>query len=196
MSAEKTSWNPASAIPVAPIVRRLDTIEHAPSQISSGASIPRKAISLGDFAEVKRDVDEGKDYLHVPKNLKPDGIAIEWKRFTVHNKPDQQHRAELHRAGWRPIPSNSEGFAEHFFSFIQGDIFEYQGLVLMYRPLTMSIAAKAEESKKAGALVEDKMEEMGMASGHKDMPGKRFKLERGFEDALSGGNPDAVTVPE
>lgn len=163
---------------------------------SQGASVPRKAISLGDFTGIKREVDEAKDFLYVPESLKPDGIAIEWKRQSVLNKEDKKHRAEVYRAGWRFIPSNSEGFAQHFASFISGDIFEYEGLVLMYRPKTMSDAAKKEEQRKAGALVQDKMEEMGMSSEHKDIPGKRFKLERGFEDKLPGGNPAAVTVPE
>lgn len=193
LRSESTAWNPK---PVAPVIPREPAEESPAIHAKATASVPRKAISLGDFAEVKRDVDEGKDYLHVPKSLKPDGIAIEWKRFSVHNKPDQTHRAEIYRAGWRPIPSNSEGFAEHFFSFIVGDIFEYQGLVLMYRPQSMSDTAKKEENRKAGALVQDKMEEMGYTSPEKDIPGKRFVLERGFEEKLQGGNPAAVTVPE
>jgi len=164
--------------------------------VAATASVPRKAISLGDFEGVKRDADEGKDYLYVPKELIPDGIAIEWKRYSVHNQDDKQHRAEVWRAGWRYVPSNSTGFAEHFFSFITGDIFEYQGLTLMYRPKTMSDAAKKEEDRKAGALVEDKMAEMGYTSKEKDIPGKHFKLERGFEDKLPGGNPDAIAVPD
>lgn len=160
------------------------------------AVVPRKAISLGDFAGIKRDVDEGKDHLYVPKELIPDGIAIEWKRQSVLNKEDKKHRAEVWRAGWRYLPSNSEGFADHFASFVTGDIFEYEGLVLMYRPKTMSDAAKKEEARKAGSLVQDKMAEMGMASEYTDIPGKRFTLNRGFEEKLPGGNPAAVTVPE
>ncbi len=159
-------------------------------------SVPRKAISLADFAGIKRDVDESKDHLFVPKELKPDGIAIEWKRYSVLNKEDKKHRAEVWRAGWRFIPSSSDGFKEHFASFIAGDIFEYEGLALMYRPQTMSDTAKKEEARKAGALVQDKMAEIGMTSDHKDIPGKRFQLERGFEEKLPGGNPAAVAVPE
>jgi hypothetical protein len=162
----------------------------------STASVPRKAISLADFSGIKREVDEAKDFLYVPKELIPDGIAIEWKRSSVLNKADKKHSAEVWRAGWRFLPSNSDGFAEHFASFVTGDIFEYEGLVLMYRPKTMSDAAKKEEGRKAGALVQDKMAEMGMTSEHKDIPGKRFVLERGFEEKLQGGNPAAVSVPE
>ena len=103
---------------------------------------------------------------------------------------------EVYRAGWRELPSNSAGFAEHFAAFVTGSIFEYEGLVLMYRPQTMSDAAKKEEARKAGSLVQDKMEEMGMASPNKDIPAKRFQLERGFEEKLPGGNPAAVAVPE
>jgi hypothetical protein len=160
------------------------------------ASVPRKAISLADFGGIKREVDEAKDFLYVPKELIPDGIAIEWKRKSVLNKEDKKHSAEVWRAGWRFLPSNSEGFAEHFASFVTGDIFEYEGLVLMYRPQSMSDSAKKEESRKAGALVKDKFDEMGYNSPEKDIPGKRFKLERGFEEKLPGGNPAAVAVPE
>ena len=158
------------------------------------ASVPRKAISLGDFAGIKREVDEAKDFLHVPKELVPDGIAIEWKRKSVLNKDDKKHTSEVWRAGWRFLPSNSDGFADYFTYFIAGDIFEYEGLVLMYRPKTMSDSAKKEEARKAGALVQDKFEEMGM-SVNKDMP-RTMKVERGFEEKLPGGNPAAVSVPE
>ena len=170
-------------------------VERPEAEINT-ASVPRRAISLSDFAGVKREVDEAKDFLYVPKELIPTGIAIEWKRSSVLNKPDKKHSAEVARAGWRPLPSDAEGFAEHFASFIAGGIFEYEGLILSYRPATMSEAAKKEESRKAGALVQDKFEEMGMTSPEKDIPGKRFKLERGFEEKLQGGNPAAVTVPE
>ena len=160
------------------------------------ASVPRKPISLADFQGKKREVDEAKDFLYVPKELIPDGISIEWKRKSVLNKEDKKHSQEVYRAGWQYIPSNSEGFAEHFASFVAGDIFEYEGLVLMYRPQYMTDAAKTEESRKANALVKDKFDEMGYNSPEKDIPGKRFKLERGFEEKVPGGNPAAVAVPE
>lgn len=169
-------------------------VERKPA--SSGPAVARKAISLGDFAGIKREVDEAKDLLYVPKELIPDGITLEWKRSTVLNKPDKKHAAEVWRAGWRYLPSNSAGFAEHFASFVTGDIFEYEGLVLMYRPKSMSDAAKAEEGRKAGAAVKDKFEEMGMTSSHAGIDAKRYKMERGFEEKLPGGNPAAVTVPE
>lgn len=192
LNNEKAAWNP-SPVPAPVVNRERSDIAASPPV---GASVPRKAISVGDFAGVKRDVDEGKDYLYVPKELIPEGIAIEWKRSKFLNKPDPKHSAEIYRAGWRPIPSDAEGFAEHFASFIAGSVFEYEGLILCYRPKSMSEAAKKEEQRKAGALVQDKMAEMGMTSPEKDIPGKRFKLERGFEEKLPGGNPAAVTVPE
>lgn len=195
---ETKPWNPTQmqAADALSVHRGSDGPSMPVIASASGASVPRKAISLGDFTGIKRDVDEGRDYLHVPKELIPDGIAIEWKRDKMLNMDDKQHRAEVWRAGWRHIPSDSAGFKEHFFSFITGDIFEYQGLVLMYRPLTMSEQAKKEEARKAGAVVEDKFAEIGMTSSNKDIPGKRFKLERGFEEKLPGGNPAAVAVPE
>jgi len=188
--AKTNTWNPQKE---ALAVHRGD--ERPEAEIST-KSVPRKPISLADFANVKREVDEAKDFLYVPKELIPDGIAIEWKRKSVLNKDDKKHTAEVWRAGWRYLPSNSDGFEEHFASFKQGDIFEYEGLVLMYRPKTMSDAAKKEEGRKAGALVQDKFEEMGMVSKEKDMPAKRFILERGFEEKLPGGNPAPVAVPE
>ena len=193
-TAEKTPWSPQAIQASDALAVHRGNVDRGHDAVTQ--SVPRKAISLGDFAGIKREVDEAKDFLYVPKELIPDGIAIEWKRSSVLNKSDKKHTAEVWRAGWRFLPSNSEGFAQHFTSFIAGDIFEYEGLVLMYRPKTMSDAAKKEEARKAGALVQDKMEEMGMTSEHKDIPGKRFVLERGFEERLPGGNPAAVTVPD
>jgi len=186
---------PWSAQATQPSVSR-DTTEASPFAEKQTAAVPRKAISLGDFQNIKREVDEDKDHLFIPAHLKPDGIALEWKRYSVLNKEDKKHRAEVWRAGWRFVPSNSEGFSEYFTSFIAGDIFEYEGLVLMYRPKAMSDAARKEEARKAGSLVQDKMEEMGMSSPNKDIPAKRFQLERGYEEKLPGGNPAAVAVPE
>lgn len=193
----KSPWSPqAVQAPEALSIQRVQQENIQANSAAPTASVPRKAISLADFQNVKRDVDEAKDHLYIPKELKPDGIAIEWKRLSVLNKDDKKHMAEVWRAGWRYIPSDSEGFKERFASFVKGDIFEYEGLGLMYRPQTMSDAAVKEEGRKAGALVQDKMAEMGMTSDHKDIPGKRFQLERGFEERLPGGNPAPVAVPE
>lgn len=194
-NGDKPAWNPPQMAP-APVFQHSGVDTGLPIAKADGPSVPRKAISLGDFNNVKRDVDESKDYLYVPKELIPDGIVVEWKRTSVLNKPDPKHAAEIYRAGWRPIPSNSTGFAEHFASFIKSDVIEYEGLVLHYRPKSMSDAAKKEEDRKAGALVQDKMEEIGLTTSEKDMPGKRYKLERGYEERLPGGNPAAVSVPE
>jgi hypothetical protein len=192
---EAQPWKPQARQAIDALDGQRGTTEPPPVR-SASAPVYRKPISLADFQGKKREVDEAKDFLYVPKELIPDGISIEWKRKSVLNKEDKKHSQEVYRAGWQYIPSDSEGFAEHFASFISGDIFEYEGLVLMYRPLYMTEAAKAEEARKAGALVKDKFDEMGYNSGEKDMPGKRFKLERGFEEKLPGGNPAAVSVPE
>jgi len=191
---EAKQWNPAQtqAVEALAVHRAADR----PEREITTASVPRKAISLGDFAGIKREVDEDKDFLYVPKELIPDGIAVEWKRHSVLNKPDPKHNAEVLRAGWRPLPSNADGFAEHFASFIKGDIIEYEGLVLHYRPVSMNEAAKKEEARKANATVKDKFEEIGMATPYNDIDAKRFKVERGFEEKLPGGNPAAVSVPE
>lgn len=194
--AQKEKWNPSPVQLQAKEALSVHRGQPEVQPVAETASVPRKAISLGDFSGVKRDVDEAKDYLYVPKELIPDGISIEWKRVAVLNKPDPKHMAETHRAGWRYVPSDSAGFAEHFASFKKGDIFEYEGLALMYRPLTMTKEALENEKRKAGAVVQDKFAEMGMTSPEKDIPGKRFKLERGFEERLPGGNPAAVEVPE
>lgn len=191
---EKKQWNPAAVQAQAALssFREGSDVQDT----ARAKSAPRREISLDDFAGTKRDVDESKDYLYVPKEIIPDGIVVEWKRWAIFNKPDRKHAADIQRGGWKPIPSDAAGFGDHFSSFINGDLIENEGLVLCYRPKTMSDAARVEEARKAGSLVQDKMAEMGMTSEHKDIPGKRFKLERGFEERVPGGNPDAVSVPE
>lgn len=184
-------WNPPAQ--AAPAVPRADIAATKPAE---APAVHRRSISLADFADVKRDVDDEKNHLFVPPEIIPDGLTVEWKRMMVFNKEDKKHRAELHRAGWRHIPSNTSGFSEHFASFVAGDIFEYEGLTLMYRPKKMSDQARADDTKRAGAVVQAKMEEIGLATSHRDIPGKRFTVNRGYEEKLAGGNPEAVAVPD
>lgn len=162
------------------------------------APLVRAAVSLADWAGIKREKEgEQKDNLFVPKGLIPDGFVVEWKRKSVHNKDDKTHAMALRRAGWRPVPASMEGFSAHFQSFIDpgSDIIEYEGVILMIRPKSMSDEAKKEQQHIAESKVTEKMAELDMP-GNKDMPRRVFNRERGYEERLPGGNPNAITAPE
>ena len=188
--------NPDAAKPAVQIAPVAAPVSRAST--SEGPAVPRRKVSIADFAGIKRDSDEAKDNLFVPPEIIPNDIVVEWKRMATYNKEDKAHMAELRRKGWRAVPSDAEGFADHFQSFISpgSDIIEFEGMILMMRPKYMSDAARKEQTKKASSLVIDKMDEMGMTSKHKDIPGKKFALDRGFEERLDGGNPAAIKVPE
>lgn len=151
----------------------------------------RRTPSLSDWDEFERDPDsETKDSLYVPPSVIPQGFDVNWKRHSVWGKEDKQHASELKRKGWRPVPAETEGFAEYFEAFkneLSGTI-ENNGCILMWRPKKYSDQARAEQIAKAKNSVTEKMEEMGMTE-NKSIPRKVHNFERTFE---SGG----VAVPD
>ena len=163
----------------------------APKQIKAGSSTS-KGLKLSDWDAFEREPDaEEKDSLYVPKGIIPDGMDVNWKRFSVYGKEDKQHSAELKRKGWRPVPADMDGFKEYFQAFVDEahGIIENAGCVLMIRPKKYSDQAKNEQVKRAKDSVNQKMEEMGMTT-NKAMPRNVHAMERSYESNSSIAVPD------
>jgi hypothetical protein len=45
----------------------------------------------------------------IPRDIIPDGMTYEWKRFTYNGKEDRGHQANLARNRWAPVPADREG---------------------------------------------------------------------------------------
>lgn len=109
--------------------------------------------------------DDNDDRLHIAKSEIPDGMDYQWVTDSILGQPAPQRRARFERKGWTPVPS-----PRHDGKFMpkgfQGEI-NVDGLVLMERPLELSVRAKQRNLMKARDQVHAK--EAQLTGG--DIPG-------------------------
>lgn len=116
------------------------------------------------YADLMDDDDED-DRLHISKELIPDGMDYQFVTDSVLGQPFPQRRARFERKGWTPVPA-----MRHDGMFMpkghQGEI-NVDGLILMERPLELSIRARQRNNQRARDQVHAK--EAQLTGG--DIPG-------------------------
>lgn len=93
----------------------------------------------------------GTDKFHIPREMIPDGIDLQWNTDTVVGMAAVQERAEMERQGWEAVtPEMWDGRFDGMFARKghQGEI-NVGGLVLMWRPIELTMEARAEELQAA-----------------------------------------------
>lgn len=111
--------------------------------------------------ETVRDVPERRQRLrkgiasvsptHIPQEMIPEGIDLQWVTDSVYGAPDIQGRQSFEINGWRPVtPDMFDGRFEGMFTprGHKGEI-NVMGSVLMERPLELTLEARAEEASQA-----------------------------------------------
>ncbi len=115
---------------------------------------------------LSRRHDDSIDPFELPPELveqaRQEGWDYEWKTENVRGSDMLNYQAKLHANGWRPVPSsrlpgvygpeNDEGPVRH------------DGMILMERPLQLTIDARADEDRKAREQVRLKHESWGVSS--------------------------------
>lgn len=106
--------------------------------------------------------DETPDRLRIAKELIPQGMDLQWVTDSVFGQPMPQHRAEFEKRGWTPV--HQEDFDGQFDGLWMargspGEI-KVDGLVLMARPLSLSIKAKKIDRQRALERVQIKEKEL------------------------------------
>lgn len=91
--------------------------------------------------------DEDDDRLKVPKELIPDGMDYQWVTDSILGQPQPQRRARFERRAWTPVPAERHD-GVYTPKGYKGEI-NVDGLVLMERPLELSIRARQKEKMKA-----------------------------------------------
>jgi len=117
-----------------------------------GKPRPKKLAKPVSSARVNYDAlpDDDDDRLKIPRDQIPDGMDYQWVTDSVLGQPMPQRRNRFMRRGWRPVPASRhpdmmpEGF--------QGEI-NIEGLVLMERPMELTIEARRRERMKAAEQV-------------------------------------------
>ena len=95
--------------------------------------------------------EDSVDRFHVPANMIPEGMSLQWVTSQVYGQEQTQHRAEFERKGWTPV--HGEDFDGRFDGMFMpkgqdGEI-SNGGLVLMARPKELTDAAHKRDLRKA-----------------------------------------------
>lgn len=98
-------------------------------------------------ARVRTRKGAGNDRLHIPREMIPEGVDLQWVADSVLGQPDVQGRMAFEVNGWQPVtPDMFDGRFDGVFmpKGHKGEI-NVGGLVLMERPLELTLQARAEE---------------------------------------------------
>jgi hypothetical protein len=133
-----------------------------------------------NWEDVEDSPVDGVDRLHIPRDMIPEGMDLQWVTDTVLGQPQPQHRAGFEKRGWTPV--HQEDFDGRFNGLwmprgAEGEI-KNEGLVLMARPFELSKKAKMRDRRLANEQVQIK--EAALRGG--DIPGI----------TLDAQHPDAV----
>lgn len=118
-----------------------------------GASAPKSkkwTMKAGSNWDTASEVDDNPDRYHIPQELFPEGMDLQWITQTVAGQEMPQLVNAYFRAGWTPI--HVEDFDGRFNQLFPGDGAGYinlDGQILCARPLEMSIAAKKRDQQRA-----------------------------------------------
>jgi hypothetical protein len=144
------------------------------------ARAARRAAELRDHLG---DLDEGHDDFAIPESIVPPGWSYEWKRKTVMGAEDPAYMQALLRKGWEPVPT-----ARHPEFMVSGDKnpnIERKGMILMERPLEITIEARRIEERRARSEITGKEAQLKAADAG--------QFERNL--AKVGKSYEAVEVP-
>lgn len=112
---------------------------------------------------------EGVDRLHIPKSDIPEGADLMWVVDSVLGQPQPQHRGQFERKGWTPVHQKDFGglYDGRFMSKgVPGEI-NVDGLVLMVRPIELTMKSREREKRQAREQV--RIKEQALFGG--DLPG-------------------------
>lgn len=91
--------------------------------------------------------DDDDDRLKIANELIPDGMSYQWVCDSILGQPQPQRRARFERKGWSPVPAERHDgmFTPKGY---KGEI-NVDGLVLMERPLELTIRAQQKDKMRA-----------------------------------------------
>jgi hypothetical protein len=105
----------------------------------------RIAVLRGHFTDGV--VDDSTDEFHIPKSDIPEGWDYQWKRQSLLGKEDPTYEVMLARTGWEAVPLSRhphympEGYV--------GTTILRRGMLLMERPLEITLEVRRMENKRA-----------------------------------------------
>ena len=149
-----------------------------------------------NWEEIDPNMEETPDRLRIPHEMWPEGMSLQWVTDSVLGQSMGQHRSTFERTGWTPV--HQSDFDSRFDGMFmprgkEGEIL-YEGLVLMARPMEITLKAKREEARRAREQIEIK--ERALRGG--DIP--NVSLDAQHKTALQtnkiGKSYERISVPE
>jgi hypothetical protein len=122
-------------------------------------------------------VKTSDDKFHIPKEMIPDGMTYEWKRYTYGGKIDQDHQRSMMMQHWSAVPADRHpalAWTDSTSKYI-----EKEGLILMERPSYLTAEAHDERVRSADDQIRTKMRQL-----HADGKEKGFdktSLQTGYD---------------
>ena len=102
--------------------------------------------------------EDSQDRFHIPQHMIPEGMDLQWVTHSVMGQEVPHERRRFENTGWTPV--YQEDF-DHLYDGrwmprgAPGEI-NQDGMVLMARPLHMSIAARQRELRRAKQQIQIK----------------------------------------
>lgn len=120
-------------------------------------------------AKVRTRKGVGTDKYSIPGEMIPDGIDLQWNVDTILGQPQVQERMAMEQQAWEPVtPEMWDGRFDGMFMKRghKGEI-NVGGLVLMWRPLELTMEARADElhAARRARFVEEKKIQQGTPDG-------------------------------
>jgi hypothetical protein len=116
-----------------------------------------------DGNAITRRRDSLSDQYAVPDQLMDRDWDLQWVRASTYGSPDTGHMAKMMENGWRPIPSDRDGWKGRYMPDDHKGPIEIDGLRLMERPMTLTQEAKAEEKQKHREAQKIQRDQFGLA---------------------------------
>jgi hypothetical protein len=134
--------------------------------------------------------------LHIGPEEIPEGFDLQWVTDSVYGQPFARHRASFEKSGWTPVHNKDfdARFAGRFMPKSQEGEIKMDGLVLMARPLELSLKAKRKERQ----VAESKVAAMKDSRLRGNIPG--VSLDARHRTALASNviasEYEAITIPD
>lgn len=130
-------------------------------------SVARAEARLMQLRDSSQYGDAARDKFWAPRP--PEGWDYQWKTFKVMGEDWSSYQVELARNGWEPVPLSRH--PEMMPVGWKGNSIEVEGLVLMERPLQMTLEARHNEALEAKSNVLTK--EAQLRNGNSSDLGRR-----------------------
>lgn len=142
------------------------------------------------------DLEESPDRLRIPRSEIPEGIDLQWVTDSIFGQPMPERRASFEKRGWTPVHQEDfDGCLNGKFMprGKEGEI-KVDGMVLMARPLELSIKAKKRDRR--AALEQVAVKEQALTGG--DL--SKVSLDSRHETALRSNkinkSYERIAIPE